>query len=237
VPVNKTGLVNEVKTQLGVSTAKARSLVDTVFEEMAAAVRHGDAITLRGFEFTPESDEPAAADGAKPQARKTASTARAADSTGDETGTDAAAGSSRPRKNAASRGRASKEAASTSRPRKDVASPARPRKRPAPAAPARTATGSSPTAVNPPAAPQEPQVVPYEPLRDPVEDALAAVAAEQSRPEPAADPIGESPRVISTMPEPELQAAPDTLAYSSGEADTDESIGELTGSRSGGAEG
>jgi hypothetical protein len=66
-------------------------------------------------------------------------------------------------------------------------------------------------------------------MHDPAADALVAVAAEQSRPEMVAEPFDESSRVVATMPEPELQEEPDTLAYSTGEADTDESIGDLTG--------
>jgi hypothetical protein len=66
-------------------------------------------------------------------------------------------------------------------------------------------------------------------MHDPAADALAAVAAEQSRPEMVAEPFDESTRVVPSMPEPELLAAPDTLAYSSGDADPDETIGERTG--------
>jgi nucleoid DNA-binding protein len=168
VPVNKAGLVNEVKGRLGVSTAKARTMVDAVLEEIASAVAQGEAITMRGFGFTPESDRTWAA------------------------ATDAV---TKPK----AEGRARKAAA-----RKTV----------------RAAE---------PVAPTEPQLVPYEPMHDPAADALVAVAAEQSRPEMVAEPFDESSRVVATMPEPELQEEPDTLAYSTGEADTDESIGDLTG--------
>jgi hypothetical protein len=61
---------------------------------------------------------------------------------------------------------------------------------------------------------------------------VAAAAAEQSRPEMAAEPFDQSTRVVPTMPEPELLAEPDTLAYSTGDADTDESIRDLTGGES-----
>jgi nucleoid DNA-binding protein len=170
--VNKTGLVNEVKDRLGVSTAKARTMVDAVVEEIAAAVAQGEAITMRGFGFTPESDK-----------------------------TWAAATDSVTRPKAGSR--AKKTAARRIAPA------------PAPAAE--------------PATPIEPNVVPYEPMHDPTADALAAVAAEQSRPEMVAEPFDESTRVVPSMPEPELLEAPDTLAYSSGDADPDETIGERTG--------
>jgi len=75
-------------------------------------------------------------------------------------------------------------------------------------------------------APTQPETVPYEPQPDPDGDALAAVAAEQSRPvQPAVDTDGP---LVRGMPEPELVTEPDTLAYSSGDATTDETIGELT---------
>jgi nucleoid DNA-binding protein len=178
VPVNKAGLVNEVKGRLGVSTAKARTMVDAVLEEIASAVAQGEAITMRGFGFTPESDKAwaAATDSvtkpkAKSQAKKTA-------------------------------------ARTPARARTEAAAPARTEEQPA--------------------APTEPEVVPYEPMHDPAADAIAAVAAEQSRPEMVAEPFDESTRVVPTMPEPELLAEPDTLAYSTGDADTDESIRDLT---------
>jgi nucleoid DNA-binding protein len=174
VPVNKTGLVNEVKDRLGVSTAKAKTIVEAVVEEIASAVAQGEAITLRGFGFTPESDKNWAA--ATDKVTKP--------------------GTGTPAKKAATR--------------KLAASPA---------------VDVAPT----PAEPTEPHVVPYEPLRDPDADALAAVAAEQARPEQVAEPYDESTRVVSTMPEPELLQEPDTLAYSSGDADPDETIGERTG--------
>lgn len=165
--MNKTGLVNEVKDRLGVSTAKARTMVDAVVGEIAAAVAQGEAITLRGFGFTPESDKTWAA---------------ATDSV------------SAPKKSGPARKTAARRSAPTPEP----------------------------------AAPTEPHLVPYEPMHDPVADALAAVAAEQSRPEMVAEPFDESTRVVPTMPEPELLAAPDTLAYSSGDANPDETIGERT---------
>ncbi len=181
--MNKTGLVNEVKSQLGVSTAKAKSLVDAIFDEMAAALSHGEAITLRGFGFTPDSDRAWQA------------------------ATDTV---SKPR------GSADKTTGSKASESKSASGSA-------------SGSASEPTAHRPAvAAPVEPHLVPYEPMHNPVEDALAAVAAEASRPEMVADPIGETSRVIASMPEPELIAAPDTLAYSSGSADTDETIGELT---------
>jgi hypothetical protein len=186
VPVNKTGLVNEVKDRLGVSTARAKTVVDAVFDEIAAALAQGEAITLRGFGFTPDSDKAWAAatdQVAKPKpAAKQASAKQA------------------PAKKAAANGGPAKKAA------------ARPR-------------AAEPVAV----APVEPHVVPYEPMHDPAADAAAAAAAEQARPELVAEPWDESTRVVASMPEPELLAEPDTLAYSSGEADTDESIGDLTG--------
>jgi nucleoid DNA-binding protein len=176
--VNKTGLVNEVKDRLGVSTARARTMVEAVVEEIASAVAQGEAVTMRGFGFTPESDKTWAA---------------ATDSvTGPKAGSKA---------------------------KKAVA-----RKTAAPA--------TSPAATTAPAAepvmPTEPQVVPYEPMHDPAADALAAVAAEQARPEMVAEPFDQSTRIVPTMPEPELLEAPDTLAYSSGDADPDETIGERT---------
>jgi hypothetical protein len=181
VPVNKTGLVNEVKDRLGVSTAKAKTIVEAVVEEIAAAVAQGEAITMRGFGFTPESDKnwAAATDkvtkpGAGPAAKKAAA-----------------------------------------------------RRLAAPAAP--PTTSAEPTTPAEPATPTEPHVVPYEPLRDPDADAIAAAAAEQARPELVPEPYDESTRIVSTMPEPEMLAEPDTLAYSSGDADPDETIGERTG--------
>lgn len=70
-------------------------------------------------------------------------------------------------------------------------------------------------------------MVPYEPLRDPAVDAIAAVAAEESR--PAVDvETDETERLLPTQPEPEIAAEPDTVVYSSGDADTVETIGELT---------
>ncbi|MDX6202810.1 MAG: Bacterial DNA-binding protein [Frankiales bacterium] len=179
--MNKAGLVNEVKARLGVSTAKARTMVDAVLEEIASAVAQGEAITMRGFGFTPESDKAwaAATDSVtKPKAKS----------------------------------QAKKTAART---------PAR----------ARTEE-TAPAQAEEPVAPTEPQVVPYEPMHDPAADAVAAAAAEQSRPEMAAEPFDQSTRVVPTMPEPELLAEPDTLAYSTGDADTDESIRDLTGGES-----
>jgi nucleoid DNA-binding protein len=175
VPVNKTGLVNEVKDRLGVSTAKAKTIVEAVVEEIASAVAQGEAITMRGFGFTPESDKNWAA--ATDKVTKP--------------------GAGTPAKKAATR------------------------KLAAPAAPAAEPTTS--------AAPTEPHIVPYEPMRDPDADAIAAAAAEQARPELVPEPYDESSRVVSTMPEPELVAEPATLAYSSGDADPDETIGERTG--------
>jgi nucleoid DNA-binding protein len=71
----------------------------------------------------------------------------------------------------------------------------------------------------------EPTVVPYDPPRNPDADAVAAAAAELSRPPQPQEPI--DLRIVPTMPEPELIAEPAALAYSSGDADTDESIGDL----------
>jgi Bacterial DNA-binding protein len=79
------------------------------------------------------------------------------------------------------------------------------------------------------AVPMEPAVVPYDPPRDPEADAIAAVAAEQGRPVQPEEPV--DVRLVATMPEPELPAEPATLAYSSGEADTDESIADLVAGR------
>jgi nucleoid DNA-binding protein len=183
VPVNKTGLVNEVKDRLGVSTAKAKTIVEAVVGEIASAVAQGEAITMRGFGFTPESDKnwAAATDKVtKPSAGKPAKKAAA-------------------------------------------------RKLAAPAAPAAEVAPAESNVAAEPTTPTEPHIVPYEPMRDPDADALAAVAAEQARPELVAEPFDESTRVVSTMPEPELLEEPDTLAYSSGDADPDETIGERTG--------
>jgi nucleoid DNA-binding protein len=71
----------------------------------------------------------------------------------------------------------------------------------------------------------EPTVVPYDPPRDPDADAVAAAAAELRRPQLPEEPV--DLRILPTMPEPELQAEPAALAYSSGDADTDETIGDL----------
>lgn len=71
----------------------------------------------------------------------------------------------------------------------------------------------------------DPAVVPYDPSRDPDADAIAAAAAEQGRPVQPEEPT--EARLLPTMPEPELLAEPSTLVYSSGDADTDESIGDL----------
>lgn len=190
--MNKTGLVNEVKDRLGVSTAKARTIVEAVVGEIASAVAQGEAITMRGFGFTPESDKnwAAATDKVtKPTARK-------------------------PAKKAAPRQLAAPAAA----PLADAGS--------APAESTTQTTAAGPTTA---AAPSEPHIVPYEPVRDPDADALAAVAAELARPEPVAEPFDQSTRIVSTLPEPELVEEPDTLAYSSGDADPDETIGERTG--------
>jgi hypothetical protein len=65
-------------------------------------------------------------------------------------------------------------------------------------------------------------------MHDPALDALAAVAAEQSRPLVASEP-DLSERLVATQPEPELVGQPDSVVYSSGGADTVETIGELTG--------
>jgi hypothetical protein len=73
--------------------------------------------------------------------------------------------------------------------------------------------------------PTEPTVVPYDPPRDPDADAIAAAEAELRRPAQPEQPI--DLRIVPTMPEPELLAEPATLAYSSGDADTDETIGDL----------
>src|SRR5205823_3765 len=71
---------------------------------------------------------------------------------------------------------------------------------------------------------------PYEQPRDLAAESMAAAEAEQERPLQPDEPI--DLRVLPTMPEPELQAEPATLAYSSGDADTDETIGDLTAQRS-----
>lgn len=70
-------------------------------------------------------------------------------------------------------------------------------------------------------------MVPYEPMHDPAADALAAVAAEQSRPAVVVEDVP-TERVVATQPEPPLVEQPDTVVYSSGDADTTETIGELT---------
>jgi len=64
-------------------------------------------------------------------------------------------------------------------------------------------------------------------MHDPAADALAAVAAEQSRPPVVAEP-DLTERIVATQPEPALVEQPDTVVYSSGTASTDETIGELT---------
>jgi hypothetical protein len=68
-------------------------------------------------------------------------------------------------------------------------------------------------------------VVPYEPVHDPLADAVAAAQAEQDRPAVETEPVG---RLLAAQPEPALEIEPDTVAYSSGDADTDETIGDLT---------
>jgi hypothetical protein len=221
LPVNKTALVNEVKERLGVSTARARSVVDTVLDEMQAAMAQGQKVTLRGLGVLEQvKDGTSTVLGFTP-AKALAETWK--DATDDPGPRQTKPAASKP---AASKAAASKAAASKA-PASKAAAPK--------AAATRTATKKSAPAARktasaaPPVEPTEPNVVPYEPMHDPVADALAAVAAEQSRPELPPQAIGISPRVVSTMPEPELQAEPDTLAYSSGEADTDESIGDLTG--------
>jgi hypothetical protein len=88
------------------------------------------------------------------------------------------------------------------------------------AATERPDTAPAPDAVH------EPTVVPYDPPRDPLADAVAAAAAEQGRPHQPEVVV--DLRVLPTMAEPELLAKPATLAYSSGEADTDETIADLT---------
>ena len=184
--MNKTGLVNEVKDRLGVSTAKAKTVVDAVFDELGAALAKGEAITLRGFGFTPESDKnwAAATDSVKAPAKSSNKSSSA--------------------KSSSAKATAAKSAEAR----------------------AKTSAASRPVEVVPAT---EPQLVPYEPMHDPAADALAAVAAEQARPQMTSDPYDQSTRVVATMPEPELLAEPDTLAYTSGDADPDETIGERTG--------
>ena len=148
--MNKSDLVDEVKSRLDVSGRRARTLVDAVLEEMRNAVAEGQSLTLRGLGFTPDKELA-------------------------EVWADA-----------------------TERPD-------------------RATTVAKPT---------EPELVPYEPARDPAADALAAVAAEQARPVGVDEPV--DLRVLPTMAEPELLAEPDTLVYTSGDADTDETIGDLT---------
>ena len=147
--MNKSGLVDEVKDRLDVSRSRAKTLVETVLDEMRNAVAEGQSLSLRGTGL---------------HARQAA--------------------------------------------RRDLGQRDRPTCEPAPTEPDRR------------------------PVRPAARPGRGRGCRRRGR-AAAAGPAGRAIdlRVLPTMPEPELQVEPDTLAYSSGEADTDETIGDLIAHR------
>ena len=200
--MNKSGLVDEVKERLGVSAARARALVDAVLEEMQDALARGQKVTLRGLGVLELVED------------GTGTVLRFEPARALSEATDRGTGTSTPAKKAPAKKAPVKNAPAKKTPATKEA------------AKARKAAARKAAPVPPPVA-TEPQVVPYEPLHDPAADALAAVAAERRRPVVSAEPEPTDPLLPGDVVPP-VDEQPDTLVYTSGDAATNETIGELT---------
>ena len=223
--MNKSGLVDEVKERLGVSAARARTLVDAVLEEMQEALARRQKVSLRGLGVLELVE-----DGTGTVLRFEPARALS-EATDRGTGTSVPAKKAPVKKAPAKKTPATKGAAKTAPARKAPAKKAPAKKAPAKKAPAKKAPAKKAPAKKaapvPPPVATEPQVVPYEPLHDPAADALAAVAAEQRRPVVSAEPDLTDPLLPGEVVPP-VDEQPDTLVYTSGDAATNETIGELT---------
>lgn len=238
--MNKSGLVNAVKDQLGVSTGRAKAIVDAVLEEVENAVAAGQKVSLRGlgvFERVSEGSVPVPV--FRPAKALTDAAAGAAGGIAGAAGgiAGAAGGIAEAAGNVARRLRgqddeaptpvrdddpptsadAGTSAATAFRPARGKP-PGAPATRPAAgrAAPAKKSaarkTAAKKAAGRPgPSSGTTPEVVPLEPLHDPAADALAAVNAELARPVPGEVAAGPASNDVELAGPEE----PDTVVYRS----------------------